>query len=67
MRPTPGFIGAGGYPVRHEPYYVTIPLSEWEDMTDELKRLREENARLRETINQDTENDNQQGVERCHT
>jgi len=41
MRPVPEFIGGGGYPVRHEPYFVTIPLSEWEDMTDELKRLRE--------------------------
>lgn len=50
MRPVPEFTGAGGYPVRHEPYYVTIPLSEWEDMTDELKRLREENADLKETL-----------------
>lgn len=50
MRPIPEFTGAGGYPVRHEPYYVTIPLSEWEDMTDELKRLREENVLLKENI-----------------
>lgn len=50
MRPVPEFTGGGGYPVRHEPYFVTIPLSEWEDMTDELKRLREENARLREKL-----------------
>ena len=42
MRPIPEFTGANGYPVRHEPYFVTIPLGEWEDMTDELKRLREE-------------------------
>lgn len=51
MRPIPEFTGANGYPVRHEPYYVTIPLSEWEDMTDELKRLREENAELRGILN----------------
>lgn len=50
MRPVPEFTGGGGYPVRHEPYFVTIPLSEWEDMTDELKRLREEVARLREKL-----------------
>ncbi len=67
MRPIPEFTGAGGYPVRHEPRSIAIPLGEWENMAAELKRLREENARLRETINQDTENDNQQGVEKCHT
>lgn len=50
MRPVPEFTGAGGYPVRHEPYFVSIPLSEWEDMTDELRRLREENADLKETL-----------------
>lgn len=47
MRPTPESAGAGGYPVHHEPRSVTVPLSEWEVMTDEL-RLREENARLTE-------------------
>lgn len=51
MRPVPEFTGANGYPVRHEPYFVYIPLSEWEDMTDELKRLREENAELRGILN----------------
>lgn len=51
MRPIPEFTGANGYPVRHEPYYVTIPLGEWEDMTDELKRLREKNAELRGILN----------------
>ncbi len=50
MRPIPEFTGGGGYPVRHEPYFVTIPLSEWEDMTDELKRLRDEIADLKETL-----------------
>lgn len=51
MRPIPEFTGANGYPVRHEPYFVTIPLGEWEDMTDELKRLREKNAELRGILN----------------
>ncbi len=60
MRPIPEFTGAYGYPVRHEPYFVSIPLADWEDMTDELKRLREEVARLKTQTNQ-------QGAERCHT
>ncbi len=50
MRPIPEFTGAGGYPVRHEPRSIAIPLGEWENMAAELKRLREENARLRENI-----------------
>ncbi len=61
MRPNPGFTGAGGYPVRHEPYYVTIPLSEWEDMAAELKRIREENARLREKLETKEETCGRQG------
>lgn len=47
MRPTSESAGAGGYPVHHEPRSVTVPLSEWEVVTGELKRLREENARLK--------------------
>lgn len=42
-----GFTGAGGYPIYHEPYAVTIPLSDYDAMMDELRRLRKEAEELR--------------------
>lgn len=42
-----GFTGAGGYPLNHEPYAVTIPLSDYDAMMDELRKLRKEAEELR--------------------
>ena len=42
-----GFTGAGGYPLNHEPYAVTIPLSDYDAMMEELRRLRKEAEEMR--------------------
>lgn len=42
-----GFTGAGGYPLNHEPYAVTIPLSDYDATMEELRKLRKEAEELR--------------------
>ena len=42
-----GFTGAGGSPLNHEPYAVTIPLSDYDATMEELRKLRKEAEELR--------------------
>ena len=42
-----GFTGAGVYPLNHEPYAVTIPLSDYDATMEELRKLRKEAEELR--------------------